>query len=357
VEGGPLPALRDVAVAFDGNPGVDVWLTQRGGDAQVWELDAVGSYRAAKHPATGFARLAVAPDRTLWAVGGNGTLWRRVPSGQWLQANAVVGVTVTAPLEDVAVSSDGTVWLTGQDGTMWSTTDGSVLVERTVLLQFRRLSGGPGGMIWGITGTGALLRFNGTWWDALEMKRDYLDVSVTFEGQVWVVRDNGVVATTSDGVNFVDLPGESGFESVAAGRYGISWGVKADGSLFIWHPVSVGGKDPPPPPPPPPPPTPPLAPAITVSVEGEGFTSVFVVSGSRFTANSNVSIRATRIEKGTFHDVRFPTRSNTEGEIFERLPIPCLSGLVLNFTATDGRPNPADLTDVLWSNAVATSCL
>jgi hypothetical protein len=343
-------------VRLDGNPGMDVWLTQRDGDHQVWELDAVGSFRAAKHPATFFARLAVAADGTLWAVATSGTLWRRVPSGQWLQANAIVGETITAPLEDVTVASDGTVWLAAQDGTLWTTTDGSVLVERTVILPFKRLSGGPGppdGMIWGLTFGGDLFRFNGTWWDALDQNHNYLDVSVTFEGLIWLVRDDGMVTTTHDGANFADRPGESGFENVSAGRYGISWATKSDGSLFVWHPIPVGETTPPgrttPPPAPPPP-------AISVSVEGEHVNTVYVVSGSRFTPNSDVAVRVTRFERGTFHDVRFSTRSDERGEIFVQLHIPCLSGLAFHFTATDGRLNPGDLTEFLWSNAVERTC-
>jgi len=95
---------------------------------------------------------------------------------------------------------------------------------------------------------------------------------------------------------------------------------------------------------------------MSVSVQGSGLDSIYVAIGSKFNANSPVSIRVTRIERGTIHDVRFNTSSDSQGRISAQLPIPCVSGLVFNFSSTDGRSNPADLTGFLWSSPVSVTC-
>jgi hypothetical protein len=228
---GPLPPVRDVAVGLAGNPASQVWLTERSGQEYVWQLMAVGNYRAAREPANGFSRVAVGPDGTLWAVATSGTFWKRIPSGAWIQANT----EATSPLEDVTVQPDGLVWVTGKDGTLWTTTDGSMFIERTVIVGFRRVAGGADNAVWGISSDRSLWQLTPTGW-FMASNADFEDVSPNFEGVVWVVRKDGSIATTTDGASFATVPGQGGFESVAAGRDGMSWGTKTDGTLWVWSP-------------------------------------------------------------------------------------------------------------------------
>jgi hypothetical protein len=109
------------------------------------------------------------------------------------------------------------------------------------------------------------------------------------------------------------------------------------------------------PPPSPPPPLPPVKPTIAVSSSGSGQSSVFVVSGSGFSPNRDVRIR---VVDDAFppHERDFNQSADGAGKLNARLGIPCNSGQGLHFSATDGRPDPSDLTGVLFSNTFNTSC-
>jgi len=101
------------------------------------------------------------------------------------------------------------------------------------------------------------------------------------------------------------------------------------------------------------PPTPtPTRPAIAVTTEGSGTSAIFMVSGSQFLAGAAVAIRAARIGDGQIPTVFFNTTSTAAGTMQMRLPIPCIFGLQLSFSANDGRPDASDLTGTLWSNTV-----
>jgi hypothetical protein len=118
-------------------------------------------------------------------------------------------------------------------------------------------------------------------------------------------------------------------------------------STFTFH---TARKPAPPPPTPPPRPPPPII-SITSSGSGEG--SMFVVSGTGFSPNRDVRIR---VVDDVLSERDFHQSSDGLGKLNARLGIPCVSGLGLHFSATDGRPDPSDLTGVLWSNTVNTSC-
>jgi hypothetical protein len=50
------------------------------------------------------------------------------------------------------------------------------------------------------------------------------------------------------------------------------------------------------------------------------------------------------------------TNASSTGTINQSLTIPCVPGVQISFSATDGRPNPNDWTGKLWSNTVTCSC-
>ena len=103
----------------------------------------------------------------------------------------------------------------------------------------------------------------------------------------------------------------------------------------------------------PPPPPPPVKPTISVTSSGSGQSSVFVVSGSGFTLNHDVRIR---VVDDALNERDFHQSADGSGNLSARLGIPCVAGGGLHFSATDGRPDPSDLTGLLWSNTFTTSC-
>jgi hypothetical protein len=98
---------------------------------------------------------------------------------------------------------------------------------------------------------------------------------------------------------------------------------------------------------------PPVHPTIGVTSSGTGQSSVFTVTGSGFLPSSNVRIRVVD-DQLTERD--FNQSSDAQGKLNARFSLPCISGLTLHFSATDGRPDASDLTGVLFSNTVNSSC-
>src|SRR5579884_2737681 len=94
-------------------------------------------------------------------------------------------------------------------------------------------------------------------------------------------------------------------------------------------------------PPPPPPPPPPSKPSISVSTEGSGATSVFVITGSGFLPNHVVHIR---VVDDALTTVFFQQSSDGSGQFKLRQSIKCITGLALHFSANDERSDPHDHT-------------
>ncbi|ALC19559.1 hypothetical protein SPRI_1253 [Streptomyces pristinaespiralis] len=96
-------------------------------------------------------------------------------------------------------------------------------------------------------------------------------------------------------------------------------------------------------------------PQIRVSREGSGGGAVFTVEGTGFEAGSNVRVR---VVDDQLQETNFGGSADSQGNLTARQAIPCISGLRLHFTATDGRTVPAtvDLTGFLWSNTFDIDC-
>jgi hypothetical protein len=107
--------------------------------------------------------------------------------------------------------------------------------------------------------------------------------------------------------------------------------------------------------PPAPKPKPLVPPTISVSNSGSGDGASFVVTGSGFAPNKTVFVRV--VDNGDPASVvSFTETSDAKGNLKATIPIACISGLALYFSATDDTPNPADKTGVLWSNTFDTTC-
>ncbi len=92
-------------------------------------------------------------------------------------------------------------------------------------------------------------------------------------------------------------------------------------------------------------------PQISVTEKSEG---KFEVTGSGFTPNATVRIRAAddyaqQIWAGQ-------TTANSNGKIDDTVTVNCIKGATIHFSATDDREEPSDPTGVLWSNYVALTC-
>lgn len=96
-----------------------------------------------------------------------------------------------------------------------------------------------------------------------------------------------------------------------------------------------------------------VKPVITVSGSGSGLGSVFVVSGSGFSPNSNVRVH---VVDDQLNQRDFNQSADGQGKLNGRIGLPCNSGLGLHFSATDGRSDPSDRTGVLFSNTFNTTC-
>jgi hypothetical protein len=105
-------------------------------------------------------------------------------------------------------------------------------------------------------------------------------------------------------------------------------------------------------------PHPPLAgrPQIGVTQEGAGQNSIFVVSGSGFLPNKNVTIHATAVTVGGIQQITNNQSSTATGQIAVRWGLAVVHGTVASFSANDGRPDAGDLTGVLWSNTFTLTC-
>ena len=119
--------------------------------------------------------------------------------------------------------------------------------------------------------------------------------------------------------------------------------------------------------PPVPPPTddhhpPVIAPTISVSAKRSGSNVEFTVTGSGFVFGPNdhnrtVWIRIVDADANPLRDangipVLIPRSADQGGKLNATITLDLPSGLVLKFSAKDGRPDPGDSTGSLWSNTV-----
>jgi hypothetical protein len=87
---------------------------------------------------------------------------------------------------------------------------------------------------------------------------------------------------------------------------------------------------------------------ISVSSEGTGLSTVFIVKGVKFSPNSLITIRVTDPQ---LQQRQFPETSDADGKFTSRHSLPCISGITLTFTAfEDADPQGT------FANTIVTTC-
>jgi hypothetical protein len=359
----PSPHLQDVGAmivtADPASSSLDSWFI--GSDGSFWVF---GTSSWQQKPSPGdLSRVAVSSDGYAYTVNRRGQLWRFKDT--WVQIDLQGDKAV-----DVSVGLDSRLWVVMENGSPWvapSAGANPVFSGAGILLSSIAAATGPDGqnpfgLAWGVTpvmfGPFALCKCEGgTGWSGTTLT-GIRDLAVSTSKQLFLVRDDGTVWITGEGILQVRAGNQTGFTRISASPTpGIMCAVKADGSAWIW-----ADRNEPPHPPPPLPTMPPARPSggqppvITARSTGAGESTVFLVSGRRFAPDREVTLRATRLADGQVFQFFWIGRSDVEGKAEFSVPLPCLSGLVINFSANDGRSNPADLTNRLWSNTVSIAC-
>lgn len=168
------------------------------------------------------------------------------------------------------------------------------------------------------------------------------------------VPGNSGFRVLKDGQVIRIVPSETGFAHRFddSGRYvieGAEEGVGSDGYARVVKTVTVDVKKPAPPPSPsPPPPT--AKPVISVASDGKG---AFTVTGTGFLGSATVRIR---VVDDALAEKDFYQSSVPDGSLQFPTGKICVFPGQLHFSATDGRPDKDDLTGVLWSNTVTSTC-
>ena len=362
--GSPFPHAQDVgASVFIPQPPTEssgrAWFV--GSDGSLWHFRVSGITQVSS-PGN-LTRVAVSPNGIIWCVDARGDLWG-MQDNVWSKIN-VPGEKV----KDVAVSADNTVWLVMVSTRYYTMLPGGQPTYHGVFITLEALAGvaGPNdehpyGIAWGVSsvyGTSVLCHCVADGWSPTNIE-NVSDLSVGGSGLVWMVKSNGTIWTTRDGITQLRMGNRAGFTKVATHPRDLTWAISADGSTWVWREgiVSSSAASPPPPPPVPQPSSPPEQPPplITVNTSGGGTGTKFRVSGSRFLRNAQVNIRASRIGEDQIHQFYWTTTSNSNGEVQFDIPLSCVSGIVISFSANDGRRNPTDHTDRLWSNTVQATC-
>jgi hypothetical protein len=142
--------------------------------------------------------------------------------------------------------------VTTENGMLWSMSDGEHWTELANFMPFKRIGVGLNTVWWAVAPSGELYRGvrepDGLFWQDTSGK-GFEDVTVTHDGQVWLVGSNGTVWHTLDGQSFAQQSGANCF-SVCAQDKAVLYFVLNDGTMWILQDLP----SPPPPPPPPPPP-------------------------------------------------------------------------------------------------------
>src|SRR5262249_10067484 len=97
-------------------------------------------------------------------------------------------------------------------------------------------------------------------------------------------------------------------------------------------------------------------PILNVSATGSGESTVFKLTGSRFRGGFQVTVRGVRLGDGQAFEWYWLTQALEDGTIDFPITLPCVSGVVIHFSANDGRVDASYLPNRLWSNTVPATC-
>jgi hypothetical protein len=306
-------------------------------------------------------RVAVSPDASVWCIDTRGDAWVMRTDFVWKK------VVFHEPAKDVDVSADKTAWFVMRSERYFVQPPGDTQPRYVAcLLSMHAMTGieapadGPtsnAGRAWGVApqlGDGALAFSDGIWRPGQCTIMNVDDLS-TAPSALWMVKTDGTVWTTIDGRTQLRR-GNLIAKRVAGDFNDCAYCVAPDGRAWKWGQFT----DPPPapaptPPQPVPPPSSSQSPSINVSTAGGGLGTVFKITGSGFLNSVQVTIRGVRIGDGEIGEFYWLTSSSASGIINFDTPLPCVPGVVIHFSANDGRRD-ANLTERLWSNTVPASC-
>jgi hypothetical protein len=370
VPGATLPYVQDVGAMkanldpFSQNPNYHAYVYWVGGDGSLWRtLHGVEVLQQVPSPGD-LACVAVSPDMSVWCVDRRGKAWVMRGDFNWSPV-PVPGETVV----DVDVGADKSAWLVMQNTRYYvQRNDASSPRYVGVLLSISAITGieqpifvddSPNmvGKAWGVSdivGDDGLVFSDGIWEPGVATILGVADLSIA-PSNLWMVKADGTVWTTTDGRTQLRR-GDLVARRVACNYADNAYAVGPDGRAWVWTQVVSPAPTLPPPPPPPPPQEATRPPVLNVSTTGSGENTVFKLTGSGFLPSTQVTVRGVRLGDGQVFEWYWLTSSNGVGALSFDIPLPCVSGLVIHFSANDGRVNAADHTNRLWSNTVASSC-
>lgn len=369
VAGATLPHIQDVGAMkasldpFSQNPNYRKYVYWVGSDGTLWRANGgVAPFEQVPSPGD-LTRVAVSPDMSVWCVDRHARSWVMRGDFKWVKV-------FDGGIVDVDVAADKSAWLLADDGAYFvQRNDASKPQIVNSVFPFKAITGieqpafdNPhelAGKAWGVTvsagGDGQGLMFsNGLWRMEVATILGVADLS-TAPSSLWMVKTDGTVGTTIDGRTQLRR-GDLIAQRVAGDFVDNAYAVAPDGRAWVWRKVTSPRPAPQPPPPPPPQPQPMTQPPILdASTVGSGENTVFKLTGSGFLPGS-VTVRGTRIGDGQVFQFYWLASASGTGALHFDIPLPCVSGLVIHFSANDGRVDAADFTHRIWSNTVAVSC-
>lgn len=367
-----LPSVQDVGAMkhsedpWSQNPNYRKWVYLAGSDGSLWRMLRGFDLPEQVPSPGGISRVAVSPDTSVWVV--------TLAGEGWVMRSDFVWARVAIPEEviDVDVAADHSVWLVTRSRRYYVQRSDAgepryvaTLISIFGITGIEQPSFEPDhmevGRAWGVTDFAsdhALIYSDGIWRPNPSPNIvDIADLSLA-PSNLWMVKKDGTVWTTTDGITQLRR-GNMIATRIAGDFNDCAFCVSPDGLAWMWRKVSPAEPVlPPPPPPPPPPPADPGAvrPTLEVASNGHGEETIFKLTGSRFTSGATVTIRAVRIGDGGIAEWYWLTTANGDGKIDYPIPLPCLPGVQIHFSANDGRFAADDFTERLWSNTVPATC-
>jgi hypothetical protein len=359
-----VPHVRDVGATVQlVSPGIHRPIFFVASDGSLWFLEII-SGTCTQVPSPGdLTRVSVAPDGAIWCVDKRDVLWT-MRNSVWSRVDIP-----DEKVREVDVAPDGTVYLVMANSRYYSIVPGGLPFFHGVFILVHAIAGlgrpddvhHPFGQAWGVSptfGDGALCRCqHDVGWSDTNL-RNVSDLAVARDGVVWMAKTDGTVWTTADGITQLRMGTVVQITRVAAHSFSVIAAVASDGTAWIWanRPQDSTPVGPAPIPPPPPPPPHGSPPTISVSASGGGTSTVFTIAGTGFLPSVQLTVKGTRIGDGEIHQFFWTTMSDAAGAARLAIDLPCVPGIVINFSANDGRRSPTDLTERLWSNTVQATC-
>ena len=375
--GAGIPPMRDVGLPKANHTGGLPWHYYAARNGSLWRArGGEGNPQQVSSPGD-ICRVAVAPDGALWCLNVRGEVYVMRQDFEFINVASPGFSPHNLPI-DIDVGADGTAWLITSFGRMYIQRPDDT--EPRHLGSFYRFTGVTGILppplsgpslvgqprCWAVTdlsgptGSRDLCYCDGEWWSDQRSDRrivDVLDLS-TGPSALWMVKPDGTVWITVNLQNqtlsdAAETPnGAMLAQRVAADYADNAWCVGGEGGIWRWSDDDGTQSSVPTPPPDPVTPLPP-APYIVVSGSGGSFH----VKGYNFNPGADVTLRAFMIfVDQTFTNQYGIVQADADGEINTPISVSCMPGQTVFVSANDGRVNPNDLTQRLWTEVRQVIC-